>query len=869
PRLARGLPPVSTRIVPPPPIRRDSIDGAVRALARVRGNVDDVSVIADLTASQLAVGGNVARRIALGVDLEHWRTAATSARLVTTVNDVNAAGYQVDSARAQATYAWRDRRVESGTGRLALRARFLDSTEVGIDGALAVDDRSYAARVDSTSLRLPTSAWANTTPWRARWADGRLTIDSLVLETAGDARLALDAAIDTAGRATATLVLRNTQVRDLADLAQARTPADGRVSLDVYLDGTARDPKIQFLGAIRDIVLDGDSLPEARLRFTYAAREMQAVSELRRAGQQPTLRATATIPIDLALTGATTRLLDTPLTADIRMDSLDLAELPELSESVTDLKGVAVGRVQVRGTLPDDLRFEGQLALRDGGAFVVPVELTVEPIIADLKLRGDSIVVDSIRAKSGDGWTTIRGGISVTKATNPVFDLTLVSRNARFFDGQMGRMRGFTDLTLTGPYRDARIEGSVRIRNGFYYLPDGGKDVTVLSADDPTVFSAVDSSLAVARGLVTPPSDFVRGLKMNVSARVDRDVWVRGSALNVEVFTDGEVLASVNPATGLVTLDGTVSTERGQYQFFGKRFNVVRGSATFLPETPATNPLLQAIAEYSVRQAASQTLAIRLNIGGTLERPRLSLESDAQPPVPQSDLISYLAFGRNTGTLLSQEGAGLSGAGAQGSFVGATAALLSAQLAPVALGIALDQVEGNVSRWLGADVLNITAVEVPPELFRANLTRIATVLNDFTEVEYGRYFGTRTYIGVNARPSLLFGSTTSATRPVPGVRWEYRFTRNYRIETTFGPRFLVQPPTLQPQIVQPRGAFGLFVSREWKNGDDRLPCRSLHRNRVNHGGHAAGTAAPAVNHGGDGAETAWITVGTVGTVELH
>ncbi|MCU0625616.1 MAG: hypothetical protein MUF21_03890, partial [Gemmatimonadaceae bacterium] len=33
PRLARGLPPVSTRIVPPPPIRRDSIDGAVRALA--------------------------------------------------------------------------------------------------------------------------------------------------------------------------------------------------------------------------------------------------------------------------------------------------------------------------------------------------------------------------------------------------------------------------------------------------------------------------------------------------------------------------------------------------------------------------------------------------------------------------------------------------------------------------------------------------------------------------------------------------------------------------------------------------------------------------------------------------------------------
>lgn len=814
-RLALGLAPVATRVTPPPPLRRDSIWGAVRATAKLSGNVEDVSAVVDAAITDLSVGGNTARRITVGLDVDNFGTRRTAAQARVMLNDVNAGGYQVDSAGVGARYEWRNRRIGDGEGEVGLQARLLDSTLVGFRGALAIDDRSYAARIDTTYLELPTSEWASTQAWRARWAGGRLTVDSLVLETGGDARLAVDAQVDTAGRATATVVLRNTQVRDLADLAQARAPADGRVSLDLYLDGAARDPRIQFLGAVRDVVWEGDSLPDVRLRFTYAKQEMQAVGELRAPGQEPTVRATATVPVDLALTGATQRFLDRPLSADIRMDSLDLGELPELTDAVADLKGLATGRVQVKGSLPDALTFDGTMRLRDGGALIVPIELTVDPIVADLRLKGDSIVVDSVAAKSGDGWTTMRGGISVRRASNPVFDLAIVSRNARFFDGRMGRMRGFADLTLTGPYRDARIDGSVRIRNGYYYIPDGGKEVSVLSADDPTVFMAVDSALAVERGLVSPPSDFVRGLKMTVTARVDRDTWVRGKDLNVEVFTDGEVIASINPASGAVTLDGIVSTERGQYEFLGRRFNVVRGAATFLPEVPATNPLVQAVAEVNVRQPSSQGLTIRLNIGGTLVRPRLVLESDAQPPISQSDLITYLAFGRSTGTLLGQEGSGLSGGGAQGGLVGATSAMVQSQLSSIAFDLALNQIEGNVSRWLGADVLNVTPVEAPPELWRSNLNQVGSFIANFTEVEYGRYFGTRSYVAVNVRPAF-FQFNPAGTRPVPGLRWEYRFSRDYRIETSFGPRFLVQSVSLLPQAPTTLNAFGLFVAREWK-----------------------------------------------------
>ena len=414
-------------------------------------------------------------------------------------------------------------------------------------------------------------------------------------------------------------------------------------------------PKISFLGAVRDVVYDSLPLPEFRARMKYEDQKAVAYAEVRRPGQQPNARADATIPLNLALSGSPKRLLDKPLIADIRLDSLPLDIIPALSAAVTGVKGETVGRVKVTGTLPDNLTFDGDLRLRNGEAFIVANELTIRDITSDMHFRGDSLVVDSVRARSGDGTIRITGGVGLKRLTNPDFDLKLVARNARVLDGKKGRIRGLADLTLTGPYNAATIDGSLRVRDGVYYLAEAQRVTQVLNANDPAVLGAVDSTEAIERGLVVPPSDFIRGLRTQVVARIDRNVWVRSKEANVEIFTDGELQVAVNPVTGGVTLDGIVATERGQYEFLTKRFNIVRGSATFIG-TSDLNPLLQAVAEVQIRQSGQQNLAIKLNIGGTLLRPRLSLESDAQPPIPQTDLISYLAFSSSSGALLSQVG---------------------------------------------------------------------------------------------------------------------------------------------------------------------------------------------------------------------
>jgi translocation and assembly module TamB len=798
-RAARGLAPIALKIVPPSAIRGDSLAGSATLKLTLQGWLRDISGSGALDGRNLFVNGTNARQVLMIPSWSHLRTDSSRAQVLAHARGASVSGYRIDSAGLDANYRWRKNSLATGNGDLAIDLRLIDSTGIALSGALAIDSTGYLARVDSTSLTLPASHWTNPYPWRASWRKGKLTIDSLALETQGDSRLQADVAVDTAGATNVTLAIRNTQLLDLADLAQTVSPVDGRVSADLYVDGTAGDPKISFLGAVRDVVYDSLPLPDFRARMNYKAREAVAYAEVRRPGQQPNARADATIPLDLALSGNPKRLLDKPLVADIRLDSLPLDIVPSLSTAVTGVKGETVGRVKVSGKLPDELTFDGSLRLRNGEAFIVATELALRDMTADLQFRGDSIVVDSVLAHSGDGTIRVTGGVGLKRATNPVFDLKLVARNARVIDGSKGRIRGLADLTLTGPYNAASIEGSLRVRDGVYRLTEAQKVTQVLNANDPAILGAVDSTEAVERGLVVPPSDFIRGLKTSVVARIDRNVWVRNDEANVEIFTDGELQVAVNPVTGGVTLDGIVATERGQYEFLTKRFNIVRGSATFLG-TSDLNPLLQAVAEVQVRQSGQQNLAIKLNIGGTLLRPRLSLESDAQPPIPQTDLISYLAFGSSSGALLSQVGGSAGG--------GINLAFANRKFTGIALGVLLKSVEGNLTRLLGADVLNITATDAAPELQNVRLGALLA-----TSIEYGRYFGTQSYAVVTVNPGN-FNSKDAET--AIGLRWEYRLPRNLRLETSYGPRFLLQSQSLQIQNANTFANFGLFLSREWK-----------------------------------------------------
>jgi translocation and assembly module TamB len=282
---------------------------------------------------------------------------------------------------------------------------------------------------------------------------------------------------------------------------------------------------------------------------------------------------------------------------------------------------------------------------------------------------------------------------------------------------------------------------------------------------------------------------------------------VRSSDANVEIFSEDWLRISVNRASQSLVLDGVLSTERGEYTFLSRRFQIRRGSATFVG-TPDLNPTVQATAEYEVRLPAREAMFIRLLIGGTVRNPRLSLESSSQPPLTQSDLLSYLAFGRSSSSLLQLGGSGL-GSGGSGNLAGATGALARNQIAAIALGVAVDEMERGLARRASLDVFNITPADVQTELLGGKVGGFARS----TEVEGGRYWNeSRLFTAAQLRLGTFFGGS-----PVPpGFTAQYRLSQGWRLEGSWTPRYLLQTPTLEQQTVAATSVLGMFLIREWR-----------------------------------------------------
>ncbi|MEO8575232.1 MAG: translocation/assembly module TamB domain-containing protein, partial [Gemmatimonadales bacterium] len=359
-----------------------------------------------------------------------------------------------------------------------------------------------------------------------------------------------------------------------------------------------------------------------------------------------------------------------------------------------------------------------------------------------------------------------------------------------------GYLKASMNLAMTGPFSDAHVGGTLRILDGVLEIPKSeGKKL--IGAQDPALFNVLDTAVLENREIFPTQSPLLANLRMDVDLRVDRDVFVRSPDYNVEVYSDGDLAIHVNRAKQTLVLDGVLLSERGEYRFLSKRFEISRGSATFI-NSDELNPTLQVTGGYLVRLPSREAINIQILIGGTLRTPQISLQSDAQPPIPQSDLLSYLAFGRSSSSLLQLEGAGIG----SNNLVGAGAQLASRQLAAVALGVFADQLSGEAAKQLGVDFFNIAPADIQND--------VGSFLRA-TEIEFGKYIKAHTFAAVQLRPD-------PAALRRPGLLLEHRFggLRGYSLETSFQPRYLLKDPSLDPQVPTTTSVFSFFLIRNWR-----------------------------------------------------
>ena len=791
-RLARWLALTDTTTVEPRPLRaaqvrgigRDSIGGTIRTSGTMVGNVSRFTARGEANASGVVWAGSEVLRGRVEYAWVDALTERPSFVVAAALDSVRAVGFALDSVRTQATYT-----KPSGAVDVAIfpgdTARYVASTEF-----------TYAAGEGSLRLRdielvLDSTTWVSASPSRVRWGGRGIGIESLDLRARGrEGRILVDGHIPSEGTGTLAVTLDGVQIADWLAVLQTDVRATGQATLRARIDGTLSRPVIRGAVGVVDATYHGAPFPAVRAAFEYADRRLVADGAVIR-GTAELATIEASVPVDLALADAGPRLPGGPLRVDLEGDSIPLAPLGDLTDAISNVHGSAAGLVAVRGTTARPA-IAGGLVATLSTLGIGPLGVTLRDLRGLVRMAGDSMIIDSLRARSV-GTIRAKGTVDLARLSAPRVDMDVSAEDARVLDNERGELFADARLGVEGTPADLAITGRATILRGVVYLPEPAQQ-DVLGINDPRILAVMDTARARDLELDVVRPNPLRNLEVNVDLSVSRSTWVRSSDANVEVY--GDLAVRLDREHDRTTLRGTLFTERGDYTFAGRRFVVTNGSVQFIGD-PDIDPAVQVQGRHEVRLAGRSPLEIRVLVGGMLRDLRVSLESDAQPPLSQSDLIAYLAFGRSTASLLEVPGSSLQSGGESGSrLVGNVAALATRQLATLALGALVEEVEDDVASSTGADVLNITPAQVPAEL---SLRGMGVLLRG-TEVEIGKYFDRRTFVAAEVRPTLT----------LPGVRFARLLSPQATLRATLESRFVPLRPTLttgtRPETVRVLGA---------------------------------------------------------------
>ena len=488
---------------------------------------------------------------------------------------------------------------------------------------------------------------------------GRLAVDSVTALNlggrAGGRAVELDSL--TLERGDATWRMRSREPVQLAagklsldSVSLERDPGPGRLLVSGAFPGEIRVTAERV--PISDLLRKGerDSLPDINARVTYADGAASGKVDLVTSDRTPLTAEFAT----------------KPLHGRLKADSLDLSLFGPLAPSLRRLRGWMDGDLAVAGPT-DAPRLNGTLTLSGVQADVPATGVAYRDMHGNLAFEGTALVVREMSVRAGKGHADFEGQVRFARLDRPELDLTV--RAERF---QVMNRRDFLqvaatgDLTLSGSPASAVLAGDVRVNDGTGYL-DKFMRASGIDLSDTLYAQFVDTTvLRQATGGRSPIESLMDSLRLDsVSVDLGDNFWLKSPDASIQLagrltVRTGNVKGETENAEKY-SLVGTVRAVRGTYRMtfapgVTREFTIREGSIRYFG-SPRKDAMLDLGAEHVVRTAAGDEVRISARIGGTLEKPIISLTSDQAPPLSETELISYLVFGAPTAqAFLGREG---------------------------------------------------------------------------------------------------------------------------------------------------------------------------------------------------------------------
>lgn len=329
---------------------------------------------------------------------------------------------------------------------------------------------------------------------------------------------------------------------------------------------------------------------------------------------------------------------------DLTIDSspLDLGLIQGFTTALTNVKGTLEAHLRVTGSAQDP-HPDGRVTIANGALRVEPTGVEYAYINGDVQFQPDRVHVDQITVLDNhDNALSVTGDLAVHRRNVGGVNIWINADDFKILDNQLGNVRIQSAIEVAGDLRSPLIQGDLGVTTGQLDLDE------ILALFGTSAYATKQTEYADAAdnaGQAPPPAGF-SAARMNLRVSVPNDLRIKANRLQpagapvslgaLNLTLGGDV--TVEKAAGdPPRLRGLVNTVRGNYDFQGRRFEILRDGTVRFEGLNPPNPTL----DIRTRRLI-QGVEARVMIRGTLQKPAIVLEST--PPLEQADILALIVF---------------------------------------------------------------------------------------------------------------------------------------------------------------------------------------------------------------------------------
>jgi translocation and assembly module TamB len=673
------------------------LKGAALVDATLTGNATELKAAGTLKASNVGYGANEALNLQakFNVSVPELTPARSVVQADSHATFLEVGGQRITELTAKTTYDGHkldfDAQAQEGVRHL------------GAAGSVVFHPDHQEVHLGNLALRSEKIEWRSEPGSEAavQYGSDRIAVHDVRL-VSGDQRIEADGVI---GSATEALKVRlqNVDVAQIDQLLLTNSGVAGRLNADAVIagpkDALRADGKVALTqGAFREFKfesLTGDVKYGGNGVALDVRLQQNPQAWLTAKGFAPTSLFRSTREDERGRAGD-------PVDITIETSQIELGVIQGFTQYVTNATGTLQANIRVQGT-GFDPHANGVVEIR-GGAFAVPdLGTSYTGLDTRIDLKTDTIEIQQFKILDSRGFPmTIGGSLGVHERRVGEVNVNIKAENFEIIDNKLADVKLDTDMRLTGTPAAPRVEGIVEIENGTIQVGE----VIERTASDPYATEATEISPRAPDAPVAAAPTMFNALDLNVSLSVPSNLVLRGSDLkpanapisigDMNVTVGGLVQVRKPRGDNTIRVLGEVNTVRGNYDFQGRRFELMRDGRIRFQGAEEINPLLDLRAR---REISGVETVVRVR--GTMRQPELSFSST--PPLPEADILALIVFNQPVNEL--GEGQQVSLAERAGALAGGYLASGLAQ--SIGSALELDQFEIEAQGDAGGPTLTV------------------------------------------------------------------------------------------------------------------------------------------------------------------